>query len=199
MTKVEDFKNSRGLWVRSYIREGRQISTRGGKLHDRMKSRCRLGGKTQKDQPTYMGCSYSEVLGDFQSFTTWCQKQVGYLAGFALEKDVLVRGNKVYSEDTCVFLPQTINNLLLQSGAIRGKYPIGVSSDKRWKTFQATCRYGVGRKSKFLGSYNTIEEAFLAYKTFKEATIRQVAEQYKAVVDVRAYNALMRYEVLITD
>lgn len=200
MNIVKDFRNTAGHWVRSFTSNGKQIYTRSGKLYDGMQSRCRVGGKTQETQPTYIGCSHSPLFGDFQMFVEWCHSQVGWKeVGFALEKDILVRGNMTYSEDTCVFVPQAINNLLLRSRAIRGQYPIGVSKDKRYPGFQATCRYGVGRESRYCGSYRTVEEAFGAYKAFKESVIQGAAKKFREVIDLRAYNALMQYEVLITD
>ena len=46
---------------------------------------------------------------------------------------------------------------------------------------------------------NTPEEAFQAYKQAKETYIKLQAEKWKDQIDVRAYEALMRYEVLPTD
>ena len=45
----------------------------------------------------------------------------------------------------------------------------------------------------------TPEEAFLAYKKDKEAYIKDVANKWKDKIDPRAYEALMNYEVEITD
>ena len=50
-------------------------------------------------------------------------------------------------------------------------------------------------KKRFLGCFNTPQEAFQAYKTFKEALIKEVANEYKEQLDSRVYEALMNYEV----
>lgn len=47
--------------------------------------------------------------------------------------------------------------------------------------------------------FKTPELAFQAYKQAKEAFIKQQAEKWKDRIDIRAYEALLRYEVLITD
>jgi len=52
---------------------------------------------------------------------------------------------------------------------------------------------------KCIGRFNTIEEAFYAYKKAKENYIKETANKYKDVIDIRVYNALMNYEVEITD
>lgn len=55
------------------------------------------------------------------------------------------------------------------------------------------------KKTKFLGRYLTVEEAFNAYKTAKEARIRSVAERFKGRISPELYDAMMNYEIEITD
>lgn len=146
--------------------------------------------------PNYRGCSVSENFKNYSYFYEWCQSQIGFgQKVFALDKDCLLKGNKVYSEDTCVFLPRALNNLTTLRGEDRGNYPIGVcaSGDK----FLVQCL----RKpaSRFVGYFNTPEEAFSAYKQAKETYIKLQAEKWKAHIDPRAFTALMAYEVLPTD
>lgn len=114
-----------------------------------------------------------------------------------LDKDLLIKGNKVYSEDVCVFLPKQINTLLVKRNASRGYYPLGVHWSVAASKYSASCSSGKG--SQHLGCFQTQEDAFLAYKIFKESYIKQVAEQYKPQLDKRAYQALMDYTVEITD
>ena len=53
--------------------------------------------------------------------------------------------------------------------------------------------------SEFLGYFNTEIEAFNAYKKAKESFIKEQAEKFKSQIDIRAYNALMNYQVDIDD
>jgi len=153
--------------------------------------------------PTYVGTTCSENFKSYSYFYKWYHQQQSKGARdvkgnkWCLDKDILVKGNKLYSEDTCVFVPQRINTLLINSGAIRGEFPVGVTLDKRGTKYTARCCGADGRK--VLGYFNTAEEAFHAYKVFKENLIKQVANEYKDQLDPRAYNALMKYEVEITD
>lgn len=152
--------------------------------------------KSHKKCPTYIGCSVSENFKGYSYFHEWCQTQIGFgQEGFQLDKDLICKGNKVYSENTCLFLPKQLNTLLLASGASRGHLPVGVSvyRDK----FSAQCC--TGKSSKYIGYFQTIEEAFIRYKQVKEAYIKFKAEQWRQFIDPRAYAALMAYEVLITD
>lgn len=149
--------------------------------------------------PSYSGCTPSNNFRHYTFFYEWCQTQVGFgVEGFNLDKDILVKGNKVYSEDFCVFIPQRLNKIIVGNNVNRGDYPLGVSLDKERKKYKAQCKIG-NKLSKFIGRYSTVDEAFLAYKTFKEAYIKQEVEQYKHQLDPRAYQALLNYTVEITD
>lgn len=55
------------------------------------------------------------------------------------------------------------------------------------------------KKRKYLGSYNSPEEAFKVYKEFKEKNIKQVADYYKNKIPQKLYDAMCKYEVEITD
>ena len=54
-------------------------------------------------------------------------------------------------------------------------------------------------KSIYLGVYPTVNEAFLAYKQYKENYIKQVADEYKGLIPTKLYDALYKYEVEIND
>ena len=157
----------------------------------------------QKKKPTYEGCEVSDKFKSYEYFYEWCHKQVGFgnegnENPFNLDKDLLIKGNKVYSESTCVFLPVEINSLLTKSTASRGEHLIGVSWNKKDNAFVARVAKNKG-KQEYLGSFKTEIEAFNAYKTAKELYIKEVANKFKSQIDLRAYNALMNYEVNIDD
>jgi hypothetical protein len=149
-----------------------------------------------ENHPTYVGCSVSDTFLYYHLFHVWCQTQVGFgKEGYQLDKDLLIKGNKLYSEDTCVFIPKELNVLLTKSAASRGLLPIGVA--KHGKGFKTRC--SVSGKEKYLGLFDTPELAFAAYKTFKEAYIKEQAEVYKDSIEPRAYQVLINYKVEIED
>ena len=174
------------------------VQTKEYKLWCRMLVRC-YSESFKKKQPTYEGCEVSNNFKSYEYFYEWCRKQVGFgNEGWQLDKDLLVKGNKVYSEDSCVFLPKEINLLLVKREALRGKHLIGVSWKKANKTFVATVNKNKGNP-KWLGYFKTELEAFNAYKTAKESFVKEQAEKWKSQIDERAYEALMSYTVEITD
>ncbi len=164
----------------------------------------RCTDKFQAKYPTYLGTTCSDNFKVSSYFHEWCHEQIGFGnvdnngKSWQLDKDLLIFGNKLYSEHTCVFVPHRINLLLVKSNASRGEFPIGVCFDNRDKRFYARCNNGSG-KMKSLGGYTNKEDAFQAYKVFKEGFVKQVAEDYKCQIDQRVYQALLNYTVEITD
>ena len=150
-------------------------------------------------RPTYEGCEVSENFKSYEYFYEWCHNQIGFdNEGWHLDKDLLIKGNKVYSESTCIFIPSEINLVLVKGTALRGKCLIGVCWSNTKKAFIAQVKKNKG-KQEYLGSFNTELEAFNAYKTAKENYIKELAEKWKSQIDPRAYNALMNYQVEIDD
>ena len=114
-----------------------------------------------------------------------------------LDKDILVKGNKIYSPETCIFVPQRINTLFCKSDSIRGKYQIGVSFDNKQNSFMSYMT--VDNNFKFLGYYNNEQDAFNTYKKAKEKYIKKIAEQYKEYIPQKLYEAMYKWKVEETD
>lgn len=176
--------------------------TREYRLWQNMLSRC-----TEKFavlNKTYGSSSCSDNFKSYSYFYEWCNKQVGFGNKdengkyWQLDKDTILKGNRFYSEATCVFIPLEINMLLNKSKIARGEYPIGVCWDKSRGKFTAGCGVGT-RLKKNLGRFSCAEEAFLIYKQYKEGVVKKAAEKYKGIVDNRVCAALNNYEVNIND
>lgn len=118
-----------------------------------------------------------------------------------LDKDMLYKGNKIYSPENCIFVPSRINKLLLKRQNYRGEYPIGVNYHKRDNIFEASCSIITNNNKKkiYLGRFDNSEEAFQIYKRFKENYIKQVADEYKNKIPKNLYDAMYKYKVEITD
>ena len=174
------------------------VHTKEYELWSSMLERC-YSDSFKNRRPTYEGCEVSENFKSYEYFYEWCHNQVGFSnKDWQLDKDLLIKGNKIYSESTCVFIPSEINSLLINCTASRGKHLIGVYWSKTAKAFVSRVSRNKGG-SEHLGYFNTELEAFNAYKEAKESFIKEQAEKWKDKIDERAYNALMNYTVEITD
>ena len=152
--------------------------------------------KLKTDKPTYKDVTCCDEWLSFATFVEWVNKEVCYSGkpeGMDLDKDIIIRGNRVYSPEACSFVPQAVNKLLNSKTKARGEWPIGVYYNKRDRHFRAQLSdNGCG---KLLGTFNTPEEASLAYKVAKEAQIKAVANQYKDVLKPAVYESLMNWEI----
>ena len=178
------------------------VNTKEYDLWKEMLRRC-YSDSLKKRYPTYIDCEVSDKFKSYEYFYEWCHKQVGFSNDgdgnpFHLDKDLLVKGNKIYSESTCVFIPREINSLLTKCTASRGEHLIGVIWSKTANAFVAQVNKSKGKRE-YLGCFKTEIEAFNAYKTAKESFVKEQADKWKGKIDIRAYNALMNYEVNITD
>ena len=173
-------------------------TTKEYKLWCSMLKRC-YSTILKKKHPTYEDCEVSDNFKSYEYFYEWCHNQFGFNnKDWQLDKDLLIKGNKVYSEDSCIFIPSEINLLLVKNTASRGEYLIGVYWSKTHKAFVARVSKNKG-KQEHLGYFNTEIEAFNAYKEAKESFVKEQAEKWKGKIDNRAYDALMSYKVEITD
>ena len=174
------------------------VLTREYKLWMDMLRRCYSDG-FKKKHPAYKDCEVSENFKSYEYFYEWCNEQIGFgVDGFEIDKDLLIKGNKVYSENICVFIPKEINQLLTKRASSRGEHLNGVCWDKRHKAFKAQVRKNKEKREN-LGFFKTEIEAFNAYKKAKEAFVKEQANKWKGEIDERAYQALMKYTVEITD
>lgn len=172
-------------------------NTKEYRLWTSMLKRCYCNNYHDQN-PAYIGCKVSDNFKSFSYFYDWCQTQIGVNADkWHLDKDVLLKGNREYHEDRCVFLPLSINGVFEKAKRSRGDHPIGVYFNKKRGCFVAYARlYG---KFTYLGGFDCEIEAFGEYKKRKESYIKHLAEEWKFNLDNRAYDALMSYVVEIGD
>lgn len=179
-------------------KSGRPFDKNVYKLWYNMLNRC-YNPKMHAQIPAYRPCSVCKEWLNYQNFSAWVYSQIKE-SKYALDKDILIKGNKEYAPDRCAMVPQEINNLFEKREASRGNCPIGVYYNGACKQnpFIAQCNNGAG-KNRVLGYFPSAEEAFNHYKMYKETLIKQKAEKYRGRIDSRVYEAMMNYEVEITD
>ena len=150
-----------------------------------------------KKDKTYFDCVVCEDWLIYSNFKRWFKEH--YIDDWDLDKDILVKGNKIYSPDTCCFVPQEINKTLTKTNATRGLLPIGVTVAKgnKYKKYRAQINFFEKRIN--LGCFHKVEDAFFVYKKHKEQHLKYLADKYKDRLEPRVYKALYNYQVEITD
>ena len=149
-----------------------------------MFTRC-YSDKYHVNKPSYIGCSIDESWYNFQNFIKWFNENYNpeIMQGWHLDKDILVKGNKVYSPKTCCFVPNEINILFTTI-----KYK-GYRIRPCGKKFQVRLRKL--NKEIVIGDFNSKEEAFQAYKIAKEQHIKEVADKWRDKISENVYKTLI--------
>lgn len=164
-----------------------------------MLQRC-YSKKYQEKHPTYIDCFVCSEWHNFQNFAEWFNENYYEVDDkrMELDKDILIKGNKIYSPENCVFVPQNINKLFTKNNNSRGEFPIGVHFNKNANKFESYCNNENGEKIYF-GLFDNSIDAFYEYKNFKENIISKVANEYKSKIPEKLYNAMLLWKVEITD
>ena len=211
--KYQHFKNGKincpyepRVYGKGYLGEGIYKKSKNGKLNKYYISWCNMlkrcyDPKLQEKEPSYKGCEVEKEFLNFQIFSEWFYKNYYEVPGerMELDKDILLKGNKVYSPITCVFVPKNINALFEKSNKIRNSFYIGVRQHSKYKNkYMAECSDG-HNKNKYIGIFDNPKEAFYAYKTHKENLIKEIAEKYKESIPNKLYEAMFNYKVQMTD
>lgn len=153
-----------------------------------------------KNRPTYKDCSVCEEWHNFQNFAKWFDENFYQIDNetMCLDKDILHKGNKIYSPENCIFMPDTINSLLVKCNKARGNLPIGVSLTKNKDRYRVEFT-NIINNIKTSKVFDTIEETFEHYKEYKEKHIKYIANKYKNKIPQILYDTLINYQVEITD
>lgn len=157
-----------------------------------MMQRC-YNPKYHDTQPTYVDCSVTTEWHDYQVFAEWFYNNKYSNNGYHLDKDILVPNNKVYSPETCCFVPSELNTLCNAYLNARGEHPQGVYWNKRAKKYLSRIR--IHGKHKHLGYFDCPKEAHQAYVIAKEAHVKVMANLWFGSIDPKVYCALMDWRV----
>ncbi len=160
--------------------------------------------KYKKEKETYKDCYVCDEWHNFQNFAQWIDDVYGSInldeyEYLQLDKDIIIKNNKVYSPQNCVLVNNDINILFNKRKSSRGLYLIGVSKKEKGTKFSVTVK--VGEERKYFGGFSDEIEAFNIYKEYKENHIKYIADKYKNEhwMKPKLYDALYNYEVEITD
>lgn len=200
----------RRTWNIGFIGEGKYKSSENSKKTRvyqtwvNMFTRC-YSEKFHEKRPTYINCEVLEEWHNFQNFAKWYYENYYEIEGetMCLDKDILIKHNKIYSPETCIFVPNRINSLFEKSDKSRGNSVIGMYERSDNGKYQVCCHIfnpETGKsKNEKLGYYDTQEKAFEVYKYYKEKNIKEIADYYFGRIPKRLYDGMYSYEVEITD
>lgn len=146
--------------------------------------------KVKQIRKTYEGCYVDVAFLDYEYFKKWCHNQTGFgNKGWVLDKDILSNNIKVYSPETCCFIPSEINSMIAGFSSERKKH-VGVFENSAGNFYVRSTIDGV---KKSLGTFPTQEEAEEVYKVEKTRKILMALDAWKDELDVRVVERLLSF------
>lgn len=150
-----------------------------------------FGQKEKSKHPTYDNVTCCEEWLTFSNFKRWMETQDW--KGKQLDKDIILRGNKLYYPTACAFVLGVTNGFVIACDASRGQWPLGVHWETKSAKFKAQCSNPFTKKREHLGYFNCPQEAHEAWRKRKHVLAQLVAE---LETDIRVKEALKkRYSV----
>lgn len=165
-------------------------------IYNNMKSRC-YNEKIHAQKPWYKDCTMcDEWLADRYAFYDWVNDGNFYVIDgeptVELDKDILVKGNTIYSPETCIFAPKSINTLFGGSSKKNDDgLPMGVTMTENGKYKPQIKR--------FPDVFDTPEEAWEIWKLHKQSLVIQKADEYLGKIPMKLYYAMLNYQYEVTD
>lgn len=162
-----------------------------------MLQRC-INPIADKSTESYVECEVCNEWMNFQNFAKWYYENEYHCNNepLCVDKDILIHGNKIYSPNTCILVPQRINLLFIKELKRRGDLPIGVQKHTNGGYTSLLSTY---EGKKYLGYFYDTNLAFATYKKAKEKYIKEVADSYKNIIPQKVYEAIINYRIEITD
>lgn len=151
-----------------------------------MLKRCYSKNKL-KDYPSYSDCHVCPDWLLFSNFKKWMQTQDW--EGKQLDKDLLIRDNKLYSPETCCFISRKVNGFMVEQNSSRGEWPLGVIWHKRDEKFMAKCNNPFTRKSEHFGYF---DDPLVAHKAWLTRKLELAKELSKTISDPDIAEALIK-------
>lgn len=176
---IKDYLNPEVFGV-GFIGLGEAKCTENGRITkpykcwNGMLERC-YSERLHTKRPTYQSCTVEESWHNFQNFAKWFEDN--YTEGYVLDKDIKCWSSgdtKVYSPETCMFIPAKLNNFLTASDATRSGNYIGTcpkiekSGYFEGRYISKICCKGSGR---YVGTFQNEYTAHLQYCKYKEGMI----------------------------
>lgn len=134
----------------------------------------------------YADCSVCKEWKYFSNFKKWFDEN--YIEGFDIDKDILIKGNKVYSPEACCFVPRVINLIFAKNKTRKSNLPRGVKYKKYGNRYSA--EISIDNKNKLIGYFKDVDSAAEAYNQARKEYISEIADRYKNVLKPEVSKAL---------
>lgn len=169
-----------------------------------MLNRCYSYDKVDK-YITYGDCEVCDHWKNFRNFDAWYITTFpeGVDIKFELDKDMQIKGNRIYSPETCIWIPKKINQYINDvKGAhsvtgYKGVSPISKTGiDVIEGKYEVRCADGKGKRV-YLGTVTDLEVGSKMYIEYKQSQLRLLAKEYlnKGLIPEEIFDIICRHEI----
>ena len=123
---------------------------------------------------TYESVTCCEEWLVFSNFKRWMEQQDW--EGKELDKDLLVKDNKLYSPETCMFVDSKVNKFITESQRNNSTGFTGVHFNTNLNKYVAQCSGSLTSMKSYLGCFDTPEEAHEAWRKRKHELAQILAD-----------------------
>ena len=130
--------------------------------------------------PTYKNTSVSPMWLVFKEFLKWFENN--YVENWVLDKDIIGKENKIYSPETCIFVPAEINALFRKHSKSNTGLQ-GVTKVYNGKFYSKGC-------GNYIGTFDTIEEAVKSCVDYKTNKLKNLILLYDSILPLKTKEIL---------
>lgn len=168
--------------------KGVHIQTKKYTAWQNMLCRC-YHEKDRHLHATYEECIVCDEWLNYQNFAQWYDDNFYDVEDgkrMHIDKDILCKGGKIYSPETCIFVPQRINMLFMKKSRITDSdLPTGIR--------RTSTGFIAEYNTKYLGNYESLEEATTEYEKEKRMHIKELANEYRDRLPPYVYSVLLAW------
>ena len=153
-----------------------------------MFARC-YNEKYHINRPTYTNCEVCSEWYNYQNFGKWYEENYYEVQGeqMCLDKDILVKDNKLYSPSTCTFVPKRINSFF-NINTTSQHISKGVCFSKAHQKYVSQCYNFVGRKK--YKYYKNYDDAIKGYRICRNKAINDILGYYDNKIPEKILNRI---------
>jgi len=141
----------------------------------------------------YFGCSVCEEWMIYSNFKKWYDEH--YIEGYHIDKDILVKGNKIYGPEYCCFVPLVINSIFVRKKP-KESAVVGVQKTIEYGKVVYTSVINDWLEKKLLCKRGKTEkEAYGYYVERRLDYIKRIADHFKDTLEERVYQTLYNYQM----
>lgn len=137
--------------------------------------------KFKESRPTYEHATVCEGWKTFSNFRDWCEDQDH--EGKHMDKDLLVKGNTVYSPETVCFIPPELNTFFTDRKRFTSA-SVGVRQTKNGK-YEVRVMNPFTESREHLGTFILLEDASEAWRKRKH----ELANQWADILEAEGYDS----------